>query len=373
MWVRERAVLRRGARAARAWSRARGMRGGDARSGSLLAVPREQRTPDDATPTSPTVVAVVVAWNRRDLLRDALDALAAQTRPLDGVVVVDNASDDDSADVARAHPLAPEVLTLTQNTGGAGGFTVGIAHAVEARGADLVWLMDDDTIPTPTALAELLRARDAYPGPVALLGSRVVWHDGRDHPMNTPRVRPGSSAAQVAAARAAGAVPVRSSSFVSMLVDARAIRHHGLPVADYFIWNDDFEYSARLLRDATGLAVPGSVVEHRTKTFGATDADPGERFYFEVRNKVWMLTRSAALSPAERVLYSGASVRRWARTLARSTRRGVLVRAGARGLRDGALRRPRPTGEVLEGTGTSPEEISALDARRPGRSARGTA
>jgi len=314
------------------------------------------------------ITAVVVAYDRRDLLVEALDALAAQTRPLDDVVVIDNASHDDSAVVAAAHPVGAEVLTLARNTGGSGGFAAGIAHAV-ARGADLVWLMDDDTIPTPTALAELLAARDAYPGPVALLGSRVVWHDGRDHPMNTPRRRPGASAEQIAHAREAGALPVRSSSFVSMLVDSRAIRHHGLPVADYFIWNDDFEYSARLLRRGTGLHVPASVVEHRTKTFGATDADPGARFYYEVRNKLWMLLWSRALSPAERVLYLGASLRRWVRTFLRSSDRGTLREAGARGLRDGLTTRPRPTEAVLAGLGPVSEDVAVVDASARGRTA----
>lgn len=307
------------------------------------------------------VVAVVVAYDRRDLLIEALDALKNQTRPVDRVLVVDNASPDDSAVVAAEHPVRATVLELARNTGGAGGFAAGMAHAVDELDADLVWLMDDDTIPTPTALEELLAARSAYDGPVALLGSRVVWHDGRDHPMNTPRRRPGATVVQRTRAQAAGAVPVRSSSFVSMLVDTRAIRYHGLPVADYFIWNDDFEFSARLLRNGTGLYVPASVVEHRTKAFGATDADPGERFYFEIRNKVWMLTRSGALAPEERVLYTGASLRRWARTIRRSRSRGTLVRVGLRGLRDGVFRAPRASSRVLREAGTVRRSVTAIE------------
>jgi len=329
--------------------------------GSLLGV----LGPSASSP-SPRVVAVVVAYNRRQLLVEALDALAAQDRPLDAVLVVDNASDDGSKDAAAQHAVGATVLALDENTGGAGGFTVGVAHAVDVLGAELVWLMDDDTIPTSTALAALLRAREEYDGPVAVLGSRVVWHDGRDHPMNTPRPRPGATPAELASARAAGGTPVRSSSFVSMLVDARAVRFHGLPVADYFIWNDDFEFSARLLRRGTGLAVHASVVEHRTKTFGATDADPGERFYFEVRNKMWMLLRSASLGPFERVLYGGATLRRWFRTLRRSRSRGVLVRSGVRGLRDGLLRAPRPNVDVLRGAGIDLGPIARLDRGRRG-------
>ncbi|MFJ4107284.1 glycosyltransferase [Oerskovia enterophila] len=310
------------------------------------------------------VVAVVVAYNRRDLLKEALDALAAQTHPVRGVVVVDNRSEDDSAVVAAEHPIGATVLELSRNTGGAGGFAAGIAHALAEFDPECIWLMDDDTIPTPTALAELVRVRDEYPEPVALLGSRVVWHDGRDHPMNTPRRRPGATSDEKTDSAAVGAFPVRSSSFVSMLVDSRAVRYHGLPVADYFIWNDDFEFSARLLRRGIGLFVPSSVVEHRTKVFGSTDVDPGERFYFEIRNKVWMLTRSSALSPEERILYTGSSLRRWARTFAGSSRRDVLRKAGLRGLRDGVLRSPRPTTSVLDGAGVDASEILDVEGGR---------
>jgi len=321
------------------------------------------------------VVAVVVAYNRRDLLVAALDAIAAQTRPLDHVVVVDNASTDDSLTVAGRHASAPEVLALARNTGGAGGFAAGLAHAVApsdgSAPADLVWLMDDDTIPTPTALAELLVARDAFEAaggePVAVAGSRAVWTDGREHPMNTPRRRPRADADEVRRAQVAGAVPVRSSSFVSMLVDARAVREDGLPAADYFIWNDDFEFSTRLLRHRPGLYVPASVVEHRTAKFAGTDVDPGPRFYNEVRNKIWMFSRSRALGPVDTATYGASTLVRWGRTVARSQDRRTLLASGWKGLRDGVASAPRPADAVLEGLGPVEVEARAVEtaAGRP--------
>lgn len=305
------------------------------------------------------MVAVVVAYNRANLLTDALSALAAQTRPLDAVVVVDNASPDDSGD--RARRAGADVVTLPTNTGGAGGFTAGLARALDHHRADLVWLMDDDTVPSPDALEQLLQCRDAYPGAVRALASRVVWTDGRDHPMNTPRRRPRVPAAHLRAATAVGAVPVRSMSFVSMLVDGATTRRLGLPVADYFLWNDDFEFSSRLLRDGVGLYVPASVVEHRTKVFGSTDADPGERFFNEVRNKVWMWRHSSALGPADQLLYGASAARRWARTIARSQRKRLLLTVGARGLRAGLSSRPRPNAVVLSGMGDTTEEVARVE------------
>ncbi|MCZ3387280.1 MAG: glycosyltransferase [Actinomycetia bacterium] len=295
--------------------------------------------------------AVVVAYNRRELLGEALAAVTRQTRPLDGLHVIDNASTDGTSDMVSAE--FPDVVlhTLPSNTGGAGGFAAGIAFAL-AAGADLVWLMDDDTVPSPTALEELLLAHHEYPGSTpAGIASKVVWTDGRDHPMNTPRPRPGAGRADFAAAAAVGCVPVRSASFVSLIVAADAVRAVGLPEADFFLWNDDFEFSTRLLRDRVGLYCPASVVEHRTKTFGSTDADPGERFYFEVRNKVWTFTRSDGLAPTEKVLYAGSTLRRWIRTFAASEQRGLLLSGLRRGLVDGARHAPRDVHDVMAAAG----------------------
>ena len=294
------------------------------------------------------VVAVVVTWNRRDLLAESLRAVLAQTRAADEVIVIDNASDDGTDAMLQAEFGDLTVVRTTYNTGGAGGFALGIAAALR-RGADAVWLMDDDTVPQPAALASLMAARRGHPGRTpALAASRVVWTDGRDHPMNTPRERPGATAEQRAAAAEVGCVPIRSASFVSLLVDTEAVRELGLPVADYFLWNDDFEFTTRLARDRVALFCPASVVLHKTRTFGSTDADPGERFFYEVRNKVWLFGRSRSLRPAEKVLYGGATLRRWARTIAKSADRRTLLTQLRRGVSAGVRTAPRPTQDVIE-------------------------
>ena len=295
------------------------------------------------------VVAVVVTWNRKDLLTLTLAGLASQSRAVDAVVVVDNASTDDSGAVAAAHPVVTEVVTLPRNTGGAGVFAAGFARALEGLAADLVWVMAVDTAPSGSALEALLAARESYPGAVALVASRADWHDGREHPMNTPRRRFGTSGVEAAAADRAGARPIRSASFVSVLLDAGAVRAVGLPMADYFLWNDDFEFTARLLRHGVGLYAPASRVAHLTRTFGDSEADPGPRFYNEVRNKLWVFTRSQALGPLERVLYATSTLARWGRTVRRSRDRRALAHHSGRALRDGD-RPPRSPTEVLADT-----------------------
>lgn len=300
------------------------------------------------------VVAVVVTWNRKQLLLAALDALVEQEPAPSGVVVVDNASTDGTAAAVRERFGAVDLVVSGTNTGGAGGFATGIARALANHHPDVLWLMDDDTLPQPGALAELLRAYDSHRGDPngrrpALVASRVVWTDGREHPMNTPRPKPGARRPERRNAAGIGCVPIRSASFVSVLCDAAAVRERGLPVADFFLWNDDFEFTTRLLRGRTGLLCPSSLVEHRTATFGSTDVDPGERFYYEVRNKTWVFTRSSGLAPVEKALYGAATLHRWARTFRVSSDRGSLWRGLRRGLVAGVRSGPRPNAEVLGG------------------------
>ena len=304
----------------------------------------------------PKVIAVVVTYNRRELLLESLAAVLAQTRAPDKVIVVDNASEDGTAAAVRDAFPAVRLAEFRRNSGGAGGFAGGMALAL-ADGADLIWLMDDDTVPEPGALNALLGARDRMAaqdrsgGPPALVASQVLWTDGREHPMNTPRRKPFAAKAERLAAAAVGCVPIRSASFVSVLVDAAECRRRGLPRADYFLWNDDFEFTTRLLRGNTGLLCPASVVVHKTKTFGSTDADPGDRFFYEVRNKVWMFKDSAPLAPLERAAYGGSTLRRWARTFACSHDRRTLRQSLFRGIAAGVRTSPRPTADVLADAG----------------------
>ncbi|MDO4241062.1 MAG: glycosyltransferase [Microbacteriaceae bacterium] len=314
------------------------------------------------------VTAILVSYNRKDLLAESLQALRDQTVRPDRLIVVDNASIDGAAAVAADQVAlwgaAGRFISLTENTGGAGGFAVGIAAGLLpdalGRESDWLWVMDDDTVPSPTALEEALAAHARYRATgadsLAVMGSKVVWTDGSDHPMNTPKPKIAAPASERDRAATAGCTEIRSISFVSAFLRVERVREIGLPMAAYFIWNDDFEYSARLLRGAHGLYVPGSVVAHKTKVAGSSTADPGERFYFEVRNRMWVFNHSRALKPWERLAYRAAVLRRWGRTFAGSSDRKLLFECLRDGLRGGILARPRSNSETLEGAGV-PEDV----------------
>lgn len=211
--------------------------------------------------------AVIVTFNRSAKLMKVLDALQAQTLPPDEVLVVDNASTDDTAALvsARAADMPSlRYLRLPQNIGGAGGFHEGMKEAY-AQGANYFWISDDDAYPEPDALEKLLHALHTFevqtgwrPG---FACSRVEWIDESLCEMNTPH--PVWDWPRFVSAGQPWAL-VDSCSFVSCLVPRWAVKSHGLPIKDYFIWFDDAEYTRRLSRSYPGIFVPESRVVHDT-------------------------------------------------------------------------------------------------------------
>ncbi|WP_245723486.1 glycosyltransferase [Paramicrobacterium humi] len=306
-------------------------------------------------------MAVVVAYNRSELLREVLTGLQAQKRPADAIVVVNNASTDDSSQVVRETAPESDLIELSENTGGAGGFAVGMAAAITRHDPQWVWVMDDDTVPSPQALSGMLEAVATYPRTdLYAVGSRVTWVDGTDHPMNTPRQHPLATKATKGWASAAGSLAVRSISFVSSMYNADRIRTLGYPIVDYFLWNDDFEFSSRMIRGGVGLSVPASVVTHKTKARASTDTDPGERFRFEVRNKLWLFRYSKALRPLEKILYGASSLARWGRTFLKSPDRATLRAAFVQGVKEARERKPRLNAEALLGAGVPADVLEEI-------------
>lgn len=300
------------------------------------------------------IVAVVVTYNRCSLLERTLAGIAGGQLTPDAVIIVNNASTDSTRDYLDSldYELELDLVHLPQNVGGAGGFTVGIDRALVQHGADLVWVMDDDTEPTEGTLIEAYRAWADY-SPVkaerpAVVASKVVWTNGEDHPMNTMRTMFAAGAERTTKATAVGARPIRSASFVSILMDGAAMRATELPLADFFIWNDDFEYTTRLIHHGQGIATERSVAIHNTKTFGTTDTAPGPRFYNDVRNKLWVFCGRRTLAPHEKLLYGGSTARLWANTLIRTDDKKTYTGYFLKGLKD-AVAGYRPNGEVLRG------------------------
>lgn len=219
------------------------------------------------------VVAAVLTFNRKDLLRRCLDCVFAQSRPCDRVIVVDNASTDGTADMLRQEwGDRVEVHTLSHNIGASGGFNAAIRLGYQS-GADFVWLMDDDVLPERSALAKLIEADQFLAGQRverAFVLSSAWTEDGGA--TNVPKIdtRPGAKGyenwplflnRQI--------VPVTRATFVSILLPRSIIREYGLPIAQMFIWGEDTEYTLRITDKCPGFFVAASRVMHLRQLSGA--------------------------------------------------------------------------------------------------------
>ena len=131
-----------------------------------------------STKDQPLVVAVILNTNRRDDTLECLASLSESTYANCEVVVLDNASTDGSAQaIAESFP-GVDVLSLAQNKGYAGNNNVGIAAATE-RGADWIFVLNEDTVFAPDCLGRLVDAGEAN-AHVGFVGPLVLHADEPD-------------------------------------------------------------------------------------------------------------------------------------------------------------------------------------------------
>ena len=239
------------------------------------------------------IIALIVTHNRLSLLKEAVAALQQQTI-VPEILVVNNGSTDGTAEWLHSQQLT--IITQT-NLGASGGFYTGIRAAYE-KGADWVWVMDDDTIPHASALEKLLHSaksiqEDITAPPLGFLVSKAIWTDGTPHWMNLPEIRHVVNGNPFCAYDQHGIFLVHSASFVSVFLSREAIQRCGYPIREFFIWADDTEFTTRITRAGLlGGYVPSSVVLHKTATNYSADlysARPAEatKHFYGIRNKLY--------------------------------------------------------------------------------------
>jgi rhamnopyranosyl-N-acetylglucosaminyl-diphospho-decaprenol beta-1,3/1,4-galactofuranosyltransferase len=196
-----------------------------------------------------SVYAVVVTHRRPDELAKSLDAVTTQSRLPDHLVVVDNDCDDRVKDLVAGQPVPTTYLGSARNLGGAGGFALGILHAL-AAGADWIWLADDDGRPQgPDVLAALLGCADRHG--LAEVSPMVC---NIDHPerLAFPLRRGLVWRRLTSELRTDGAgqdlLPGIASLFNGALFRASTIDAVGVPDLRLFIRGDEVELHRRLVR-----------------------------------------------------------------------------------------------------------------------------
>ena len=197
-----------------------------------------------------SVCAVVVTHRRPDELAKSLDAVCAQTRAPDHLVVVDNDDDARVRDIVTGQPVANTYLGSRRNLGGAGGFALGMLHAL-ALGADWVWLADDDGRPLDSeVLGTLLDCATTH----GLAEVSPMVCDMADPQRLAFPLRRGLVWRRWVSELRTGAedlLPGYASLFNGALFRASTLEAVGVPDLRLFVRGDETEVHRRLVR--TGL------------------------------------------------------------------------------------------------------------------------
>ncbi|MBC7119368.1 MAG: glycosyltransferase, partial [Methanobacteriaceae archaeon] len=223
--------------------------------------------------------------NRKELLIECLEALRRQTRPLDAIYIIDNASTDGTPQLLQekgyiedlesgisrinnlndGRPMKVVYVRMKENTGGAGGFHEGVKRAYN-DGYDWLWLMDDDAEPEDDALEMLLsHATEELAAACSTVldkhGNINVNHRGKANLENIfPMIQ---VPIEETLYYKKEVLDIDTASFVGILINSDKIRKVRFPRKEFFIHHDDIEYSLRLKREGKIVLVTGSIIWHK--------------------------------------------------------------------------------------------------------------
>jgi GT2 family glycosyltransferase len=249
-----------------------------------------------------SIASVTVSYNGAAVLRAHLKSLQHQSRPLDEIIVVDNASTDGTSELLATEFSTLTVLRLPANTGIGGGLAAGLNYAARVKKHDWVWLFDQDSVPAldglECLLAGLRHLRDdeevtAMLGPLCVHpGTGMIWPSisWRGSRLIPTRADPNRKITMVDSIMSSGT-----------LLRREAVGAVGLPKSEFFMDFVDHEYCLRLRRRGFKIAVVrDSVLHHelgnpsKLKIFGRTkmwtDHAPWREYYM-IRNEIFTIWR----------------------------------------------------------------------------------
>ena len=222
-----------------------------------------------------SICAVVVTYNRKDLLLNCLQALQAQSYPPSHIVVVNNASTDGTVDFLHAEGWLDSdkftLLTLDTNQGGAGGFYAGIEFAYQ-RQFDYIWLMDDDGFPSENCLEKLVgySSEKSYIGPMVL---DPKTQNKLSFALRIPNsIKVIDSYSEIPKEfKQSNTILNIVLPFNGTLIATDLIKRMGLIEKDYFIWGDEKEYTIRASKyGAEVLTVVNAIFYHPADSSSST-------------------------------------------------------------------------------------------------------
>jgi len=210
-----------------------------------------------------SVASITTTYNNSSRLPKQIEAVLGQSRPLQEIIVVDNASNDGTATMLTERYPQITVLRMSENLGAAGAWAEGLTYAALQKRHDWVWSFDDDSIPEPDALENMVEALDSIPAdevlgilaalpvhqPTGTIYPPLLWREGFVNP-----------AADLFQQKIWLADLVYASG---CMVSLDLVEKIGLPRADFFMDFFDFEYCLRARSHGFKIAVvPGARLSH---------------------------------------------------------------------------------------------------------------
>ncbi len=216
------------------------------------------------------ICAVVVTFNRKELLLECLDALLQQTYSLNKIYLIDNNSNDGTEALldAKGYLENPQIVyeKLDDNIGGAGGFSYGLQKAYKNT-HEFYYLLDDDAEPKDDAIEQIIPYLDhkysAFASAVYNnFGLQETTHRGN---FDVDNIYPTPQKALALSCYQENSIPIDMASFVGILIPHTSIQNIGFPRAEFFIHFDDTEYCMRLCKIAKIALIPHSIIYHKEK------------------------------------------------------------------------------------------------------------
>lgn len=197
--------------------------------------------------------AVIVTYNRLELLKHCINALQEQTQPVDDIIIVNNGSTDGTTDWLATQT---QFIVINQpNSGSAGGFYTGI-KAANTGNYKWLWLMDDDGYPAENCLEKLLEAAKKKPE-VSVWGCLVLDADCNDNlAFDCPAVTTAEGEIDLSIEFIDNWAPF----FNGILLTSDTVKKVGYPDPQLFIWGDEMDYFQR-------IANSGAIIKSTTKAF----------------------------------------------------------------------------------------------------------
>ncbi len=238
------------------------------------------------------VVAVVVTYNRLDLLKRNVACLKGQSVAPSEIIVVNNGSTDGTQqwlDVQYGIKVIHQ-----SNVGGAGGFYTGMENALRLK-PDWIWCMDDDVFPRPDCLEHLLK-HTKHPdvgvlAPRRLLAGQIYTNDF----LSFNLTRPFSSmyVGRLSKMQVDAPVEIAGTAFEGLFVRRDVVERVGLPNKDLFIFCDDTDYCLRVLSAGYKILYVPEALMDKEKFF--SDDSWGERSlkkkwkrFYQIRNSAYL-------------------------------------------------------------------------------------